>query len=93
MADIIPFLAYFVAFNFERVQQFTGWRRVAARSSIVALVAASLLAHGLGAISRQGYAWNVIPDNIDDNPRRLWDWADSPFARGWPISGRAAATK
>ena len=84
MTDIVPFLVYFVAFNFEALGKLTGLRLWASRSCIVLLAAASMILHGHGATSSVPYQWNVIPNNIDREPARLWDWRDPPFARGWP---------
>jgi len=82
MTDIVPFLTYFLAFNFDLIERTTGWRRWAFRGLVVVLAAASMLIHGLGATSPSGIYWNDVPQGIDMNDRaRLWDWKDPQFAR------------
>jgi hypothetical protein len=88
MTDIVPFLTYFVAFNFEALRKLAGLKLWALRSGIVLLAAVSLIMHGRGATSLEPYYWNVVPDQIDSDPARLWDWYDPQFARGWSIPGR-----
>jgi hypothetical protein len=92
MTDIVPFLAYFVAFNFEALRKMSGWKLWASRSCIALLAAASVILHGHGATSYAPHMWNVSPNDIDKNPARLWDWRDPPFARGWSsLTGRPFA--
>ncbi len=83
MTDVVPFLAYFVAFNFEALGKLTGLRLRAARSCIILLAAVSIAMHGIAAASIEPIRWNHIPTDIDAEPARLWDWRDPPFARGW----------
>jgi hypothetical protein len=83
MTDIVPFLMYFVAFNFEALGALSGLRLWAARSCIVVLAAASMIIHGIGALSTEPYQWNHMPTDIDAEPARLWDWRDPPFVRVW----------
>lgn len=87
-AAIPIYLTYFVAFNFELLGKLGGLKLWALRSCIVLLAAASMIVHGHGAISWAPYVWNNVPDNIDLNPARLWDWRDPQFARGWPTFRR-----
>jgi hypothetical protein len=47
----------------------------------IVLIALSILINGYGATSHDALKWNVIPDNIDDNPFRVWDWKNPQF---WP---------
>ena len=92
MTDVVPFLAYFVAFNFEALGKLSGWKLRASSSCIVLLATASIILHGIGATSNRPHHWNVVPTNIDRNPARLWDWRDPPFARGWSsLIGRRSA--
>jgi hypothetical protein len=83
MTDIVPFLAYFVAFNFEALRKLEGFELWASRSCIAVLAAASIVFHAAGGLSSAPYRWNAVPDDIDKNPARLWDWHDPQFARGW----------
>ena len=54
--------------------------RIEAYAGIL-LITLSILINGYGAISINAWKWNVIPDNIDQNPSRLWDWKNPQF---WP---------
>jgi hypothetical protein len=83
MTDVVPFLAYFVAFNFEALRKLSGLRLWASRSCVVLLAAASVILHGIGAISNQPHRWNAAPTDVDTEPARLWDWRDPQFARVW----------
>ena len=51
MTDIVPFLAYFVAFNFEALGKLSGLKLWASRGCIVLLAAASMFMHGRAATS------------------------------------------
>jgi hypothetical protein len=42
----------------------------------------SVFIHSRGARIADVYIWNVSPDNIDQNPSRLWDLRDPQFLRG-----------
>lgn len=79
VTDVVPFLTYFMAFNFESA--ITCKRRRALLVVIGALAAVSLLIHMQGAFRRAPLLWNILPDNIDNEPSRLWDWRDPPFLR------------
>jgi hypothetical protein len=48
-------------------------------SDIGVLATASLAIHAQGALRGAPMFWNVLPDNIDQNPSRLWDWSDPQF--------------
>jgi len=91
MTDVVPFLAFFVAFNFEALGKLSGWRLWASRSCIVLLATASMILHGIGAISSRPYQWNIVPTDVDKAPARLWDWRDPSFARVWTMSRRPVA--
>jgi hypothetical protein len=79
--DLIPFLAYFTAFNFRALAGFTPKWRAALLTGIGVLAAASLVIHAQGALQSTPMSWNYLPDNIDQNPSRLWDWSDPQFLR------------
>jgi hypothetical protein len=79
--DLIPFFVYFVAFNFGLVARYSGTRRIALVSGIGVLAAVSFCIHAHGAFRFPPWQWNVVPQNIDDNPSRLWDWRDLQFLR------------
>jgi hypothetical protein len=46
------------------------------RAACIALLAVSVLAHGVGAISRAAADWNHGQDE-PDFAARLWDWSDA----------------
>ena len=78
LTDMVPFLALFAAFVFDRV------RLAASRPAIgvcTALVLLSIAVNAPGALSFKPWLWNVDPVNIDDHYDRVWDWRDPPFLR------------
>ena len=81
MTDIVPFLGYFVAFNFRPPE----WVSPIARSALFAFIGVfaliSVVINAQGALRSAVWSWNVIPQNIDDQPSRAWDWRDPQFAR------------
>jgi len=79
--DFVPFLAYFTAFNFRALAGFARRWRAALLTGIGVLAAASLVIHAQGALRGAPMFWNVLPDNIDQNPSRFWDWSDPQFLR------------
>jgi hypothetical protein len=36
----------------------------------------------MGTYSGATGNWNAFPENVDQHPARLWDWADNPIFRG-----------
>lgn len=79
--DLVPFLAFFTSFNFAQFSKFRYRVRRAATGATIVLAVASLLIHSQGAIRRETWIWNAVPNNIDENPSRVWDWRDPQFAR------------
>jgi hypothetical protein len=49
--------------------------------SVGIFTAIGVLIHAQGAMRTAPMYWNVIPDNIDQNLSRLWDWKDPQFLR------------
>ncbi len=81
MTDVVPFLVYFTAFNFRLPNRF-GFRTQTAISSAIAVLALlSLIINAQGALRPETFAWNMVPNNIDQNTSRAWDWRDPQFAR------------
>jgi len=81
MTDVVPFLAYFVTFNFH-LPAAAGRRASMWLSVGVAIFAAvGVVIHAQGALRTAPNYWNVIPNNIDLNLSRLWDWNDPQFLR------------
>ena len=81
MTDVVPFLVYFTAFNFRLPETVRPRTQTAISTVIVLLALASAVIHAQGAIRYKTWEWNYIPDNIDSNPSRAWDWSDPQFAR------------
>ena len=77
MTDLVPFLAYFTAFNFDVRAK---WRN-AVVAGIGISAAISLIIHAQGAVRSAPWVWNAIPEDVDFKPSRLWDWSDPPFLR------------
>lgn len=73
LADLTPGLVMLIAPLEPYLKRSAGWRGV-----YVALLAGSVLAHGVGVFWGQGgLRWNRYPD-VDRFPARLWDWKDAP---------------
>jgi hypothetical protein len=81
MTDVLPFLCYFLAFNLESAASWSVVKQLCAGTIIAALAIVSITIHAQAALRVPPWAWNVVPDNIDNNPRRLWDWSDLAFLR------------
>ena len=67
---------------------------LAARVLVGVLVAASVFAHGQGALFRSSWCWNAMP-SVDEHPERLWDWDDAQVTagiRGVMVNGWDAET-
>ena len=79
--DIVPFFAYFTAFNLQLPPNFGRRTRAVAWSGTLALAAVSVVIHAQGALRVSPNLWNVIPNNVDQHPERLWDWTDLQFMR------------
>ena len=90
--DMIPFL---LALSMPAVVWVATSRARALKLSAVALVAISVFFHWQGAYLRSSYCWNVIPENVDQHPDRLWEWDDPQFLRGVSelVSGPAQRTE
>ncbi len=82
LSDMLPYLAYFLAPVLSRLSWDAGVGRRALTAAFATSLLLSVLIHGRAAISRDGYAWNGDPIQVDRVPGRLWDWRDPPFLRG-----------
>jgi hypothetical protein len=81
MADILPFMVYFVAFALHYAGTLNSTRRAAFMGVVALLSGVSFFMHAQGALDFSGYAWNADPVSVDEHPERLWDWRDPPFLR------------
>lgn len=84
MTDVVPFLAYFTAFNLRlpATVRFRTQRSLSVTIAVFAVVSA--LINAQGALRPATKDWNVLPRNIDQDPSRAWDWSDPQFARTQP---------
>jgi hypothetical protein len=81
MTDILPFLVYFVSFNFLALSHSGPVIRRSVVSIALVLFAISAGIHSRGATSHAPWLWNPFPKDIDRNPDRAWDWSDPQFLR------------
>jgi len=80
-SDVLPFFAYFLIPVGDRLPNLT--ERWDAKPLVFwLLLAVSIFIHFRCSTDWAPYAWNSIPNNIDNNRHRLWDWADIQFLRG-----------
>jgi hypothetical protein len=92
MTDVLPFLAYFLAFTLQWCISAYSWRRATAATCIAGLAAVSVFIHAQGALRWGPHEWNWLPVGVDDQPARIWDWNDLQFARRFPRMDRQGRT-
>ncbi len=80
MSDVLPFLAYFVAFTVQWCLAQYSWPRASVALCVATLAMVSVFIHAQGALRWAPHEWNASPD-IDTHPARLWDWNDLQFVR------------
>jgi hypothetical protein len=81
MTDLVPFLVYFLMFNFDLPEGLGRRASICLKVSIAVFALVSLLIHAQGALRWPPNAWSSTPNNVDVNRSRLWDWKDPPFLR------------
>lgn len=81
LTDIVPFLVYFVTFNFWLPAGTPRPTRIAVAGAVAVLATISIAIHGHGALQTAPSAWSTFPSDVDQNPDRLWDWSDPQFLR------------
>jgi len=79
--DILPFVSFFMSFTLMYFSGLGHRARMALIAGTVVLALISFAIHFRGATSSSAMAWNVVPNNIDSNLHRLWDWRDPQFLR------------
>jgi len=86
LSDILPYLVYFlipvVGYLGSHARGFHPMRL-----GFAALLLFSFLMTIHTATSDAVYTWNSVPNSVDRNLPRLWDWDDPPFLRGLPWIG------
>ena len=81
LSDITPFLVFFLIPGLMKWRVSEKWPPRPAAVAFVILLAISGFIHSRGALRNQVYLWNVSPQNVDQNPARVWDWRDPQFLR------------
>ena len=76
-----PFSCISPPSNFRLPASFRPRTQATLSASIVVLALASMLIHAQGALRGATMTWNYIPNEIDRNPSRVWDWTDPQFTR------------
>jgi hypothetical protein len=84
MTDIVPFLAYFTAFNLRLPATVRPRTQRSLSVTIAVFAVVSALINAQGALRPATKDWNVLPRNIDQDPSRAWEWSDPQFARTQP---------
>jgi hypothetical protein len=81
-ADVLPLMMILMAVGLQAVvRQSTGVYRATVLSAFSVLALISCGIHYKGANDIKTEQWNYIPNNIDDNRGRVWDWNDIQFLR------------
>lgn len=81
LADLIPYLIYFLIPVLASCGAAQGWRRTAWATALVLTIGVSFAMHRVGASRYATWDWNVVPNRVKVHPERLWDWHDPPFLR------------
>jgi hypothetical protein len=81
MSDVLPFLAYFLAFSLQWAGSGRAWQRTTVAWCIAGFAVLSIVIHAQGALRWAPYVWNGAPISVDVQPARLWDWTDLQFTR------------
>ena len=58
------------------------FERLATSAIGIVLLAAGIFIHARGALSPATSIWNSLPENVDLNPERIWDWRQPQFLAG-----------
>lgn len=80
--DMLPFLFYFLVPVMQSLHATHLKMKLIILPAVVLLFGAGVFINFRGANRSAVQNWNVIPNNIDENRDRLWDWRDPPFLRG-----------
>jgi hypothetical protein len=80
--DVVPYLMYFLIPVFAWVESARGARRVAVAAVVAVTSLISVAVHAQGALNKSTGIWNGYPNNIDQDPERVWDWRRPQFLAG-----------
>lgn len=81
-SDVLPYFIFFLIPVLQNLPKFAGWRKYAFVGVFVVLIAFSFFVHYRGAMSYEAFRWNSVPNDVNENLYRLWDWKDPQFLRG-----------
>ena len=79
--DMVPFFVYFLIPVVDRGICLGGLRQIMMIIMFAGSLAISFYAHHRSANSWRVPAWNQVPNCVDQNPSRVWDWSDIQFLR------------
>jgi hypothetical protein len=83
LSDLLPYFMYFVVPALGWVFPERQRPRTIAASVFGLAVAVSVFVHATGVFDKAAVSWNSVPNDIDRNPVRLWDWRHPPFLARW----------
>jgi hypothetical protein len=91
-ADMIPYLVYFLIPAIAVIPTLKGTSKTAVIATLLGLTAISFFVHYRGANAREVTEWNALPEYVDGQPSRVWNWQDVQFLRGikWSVRGGPA---
>lgn len=78
LSELMPFVIFFLLPVVQSLQR-SHWLR----TSFALAVFWAFALQTVGAFYYPNGRWDSIPANVDTSPQRLWDWADTPFARSF----------
>ena len=79
--DMVPYFVYFLIPVVDRGICLGGLRQIMMIIMFAGSLAISFYAHHRSANSWRVPAWNQVPNCVDQNPSRVWDWSDIQFLR------------
>jgi hypothetical protein len=85
MIDVLPFLAYFLAFNLRAIYPVDSARKKMAAAAVGLLTVVSLAIHAQGALRGAPDRWNAWPADVVKNPVRAGALNNLQFTRGIPL--------
>jgi hypothetical protein len=83
LSDVLPYLMYFVVRSSGWIFADRQFPRTVAAGAFALTAVVSIFMHGIGVFDKPALAWNHVPNDIDRNPVRLWDWRHPPFLARW----------
>lgn len=84
MTDMLPYFIYFIVLALHKISLKPSAHQHVFLLVIFPFVLFSFYVHYQGAFNHAVFDWNSIPNDIDQNPQRLWDWQDIAIFRKTP---------